>query len=318
MPRWPCVFGKRGCVGIDLSVNFNKFSMKNPIMAASGTYGYSIEFDVFCNVQNLGAIVTKGITLEPRAGNEGERIFEVEGGLINRIGLENVGIENFIKQKKRALEINEINYVVNIAGNTREEYFKLAQICEENGIKAIELNVSCPNVEHGCLEFGTDPKTLQELVEGVRTRYNGFLAVKLTPNTSDIEALALAAQNGGADCICAINTLKGLGLEIKFIDGKFSKKEVQGGLSGKCIKPVALSMVKRIKAATSLPIIALGGISKLDDVLEFIALGADAVQIGTENFTTPDICEKLIKDLESFMLQGGFETIDDLKRELRK
>jgi dihydroorotate dehydrogenase (NAD+) catalytic subunit len=143
-------------------------------MAASGTYGYSIEFDVFCNVQNLGAIVTKGITLEPRAGNDGERIFEVGSGLINRIGLENVGIENFIKQKKRVLEINEINYIANIAGNTLEEYFKLAQICEENGIKAIELNVSCPNVEHGCIEFGTDPKTLQTLVEGVRTHYTFF------------------------------------------------------------------------------------------------------------------------------------------------
>ncbi len=305
-------------MGVDLSVNFNKFSMKNPIMAASGTYGYSIEFDAFCDVQKLGAIVTKGITLEPRAGNEGERLIEVEGGLINRIGLENVGIENFIKQKKRVLEINEINYVVNIAGNTLDDYFKLAQICEENGIKAIELNVSCPNVEFGCIEFGTDPKILQELVEGIRARYMGFLAVKLTPNTSDIEALALAVQNAGADCICAINTLKGLGLEIKFINGKFWKNEVSGGLSGKCIKPVALSMVKRIKSAVQIPVIALGGISKLDDVLEFMALGAEAVQIGTENFTTPDICEKLIKDLEDFMLQGGFETLDDLKRELRK
>ncbi len=305
-------------MGIDLSVNFNKFSMQNPIMAASGTYGYSIEFDVFCAVSKLGAIVTKGIMLEPTPGNDGERVLEVEGGLINRIGLENVGIEDFIKQKKRVLEINEINYLLNIAGNTFDEYFKLAQICEENAIKAIELNVSCPNVEHGCIEFGTDPKTLQELVEGVRARYNGFLAVKLTPNTSDIEALALAAQNGGADCICAINTLKALGIEVKFINGKFYKNEVQGGLSGKCIKPVALSMVKRIKAVAQIPVIGLGGISKLDDVLEFMAVGADAVQIGTENFTTPDICEKLIKDLENFMEQNGFGTIDDLKRELRK
>jgi dihydroorotate dehydrogenase (NAD+) catalytic subunit len=140
----------------------------------------------------------------------------------------------------------------------------------------------------------------------------------LTPNTSDIEALALAAQNGGADCVCAINTLKGLGLEIKFINGKFCKTEVQGGLSGKCIKPVALAMVKRIKAVVDIPIIAIGGISKLEDILEFMALGAEAVQVGTENFTTPDICEKLKVELEEFMAKNNFRTLDDLKRELRK
>ncbi len=303
---------------IDLSVDFKKFKMKNPVMTASGTYGYSDEFDAFLNVKNLGAIVTKGVTLEVRPGNEGRRIFETEAGMINRIGLENVGIEAFLSDKLPKLKEKGINFVLNIAGKTVEDYVRLAEICENNGISAIETNVSCPNVKSGCLEFGTDKNCLYDLISGIREKYKGFLIVKLTPNVANIEELAFSAQNAGADCISAINTLKGLGVELNFNGTKVSKSFVQGGLSGRCVKPVALSMVKRIKEAVNLPIIGLGGISCLKDLLEFVAVGADAVQIGTENFTNPDIAERLVYELAEFIAEQGFKDFNNLKEELRR
>ncbi len=303
---------------IDLSVDFKKFKMKNPVMTASGTYGYSDEFDAFLNVKNLGAIVTKGVTLEVRPGNEGRRIFETEAGMINRIGLENVGIEAFLSDKLPKLKEKGINFVLNIAGKTVEDYVRLAEICENNGISAIETNVSCPNVKSGCLEFGTDKNCLYDLISGIREKYKGFLIVKLTPNVANIEELAFSAQNAGADCISAINTLKGLGVELNFNGTKVSKSFVQGGLSGRCVKPVALSMVKRIKEAVNLPIIGLGGISCLKDLLEFVTVGADAVQIGTENFTNPDIAERLVYELAEFIAEQGFKDFNNLKEELRR
>lgn len=305
-------------MGIDLSVDFGKFKLQNPVMTASGTFGYCDEFDAFLNVRNLGAIVTKGVTLEERPGNEGRRIFECEAGMINRIGLENVGIEKFISKKLPELKEKGINFVLNIAGSSVEDYVKLGEISEDNNIRAIETNVSCPNVKSGCLEFGTDEKCLYELISRIREVYNGFLIVKLTPNVTEIEKLAVAVEKAGADCISAINTLKGLGVELNFNGTKVSKSFVQGGLSGKCVKPVALSMVKRIKEAVNLPVIGLGGISSLKDMLEFVAVGADAVQIGTENFTNPDISERLTVGLAEFIERQGFESFNNLKEELRK
>jgi dihydroorotate dehydrogenase (NAD+) catalytic subunit len=303
-------------VGVDLSVNFGKFALKNPVLAASGTYGYNTEFDVFCDVSKLGAVVTKGITLEPRLGNEGSRVFETYGGLINRIGLENIGIEAFISEKLPTLKARNVGYILNIAGSTLKDYVQLAQICDGAGISAIEVNVSCPNVEHGCLEFGTDAKRLYELVSAIREVYRGFLIVKLTPNVTDIEELACSAEKAGADCISAINTIKGLGVELKFDGKKFRKTLTQGGLSGRCIKPVALSMVKKITSVVKLPVIGIGGVANLQDMLEFFSVGAAAVQVGTENFTHPNVCEKLVSDLENFMNENGFKTLTELKEAL--
>ncbi len=310
--------GRVNEINSNLSVDFKKFKMKNPVMTASGTYGYCDEFNAFIDVKNLGAIVTKGVTLEVRPGNDGRRIFETYGGMINRIGLENIGIEVFLSGKLPKLRENGINFVLNIAGKTPEDYFKLAEISENSGIPAIEVNVSCPNVKSGCLEFGTDKNCLHDLISGIREKYKGFLIVKLTPNVTNIEELALAVQNAGADCISAINTLKGLGVELNFNGNKVLKSFVQGGLSGKCVKPVALSMVKRIKEAVNLPIIGLGGISSLNDMLEFVAVGADAVQIGTENFTHPDIAERLVFELAEFIERQGFKDFNNLKEELRR
>jgi len=300
----------------NLSLKIKDFEMKNPIITASGTYGYNNEFDVFCEVNKLGAVVTKGITLEPRLGNDGERIFETYGGMINRIGLENVGIEAFLEEKLPTLKKCNIDFILNIAGNTVEDYIRLAQIAQENDIKAVELNVSCPNVKCGCLEFGVNKQALYELVSIVRKNYENCLIVKLSPNVTSAEDIATAAQGAGADAVSAINTVRGMGVKLDFINGEFRKTTVAGGLSGKTIKPVALSFVDRISKVIDIPIIAMGGIHTLQDVLEFFSVGAKAVQIGTANFTHPEVAQKLVNDLEQFMETNGFKTLDELQKKL--
>lgn len=303
---------------VDLSLKIKDFELKNPIITASGTYGYSDEFEVFCNVKNIGAIVTKGITVEPRLGNEGARIFETFGGMINRIGLENVGIESFLKEKLPILRDCDINFILNIAGNTPEDYIHLAKTAQANNIKAIELNVSCPNVKCGCIEYGVNKQALYELVSMVRKEYEHCLIVKLSPNVTSAEEVAEAAQGAGADAVSAINTVRGMGVRIEYNQGKFKKTTVAGGLSGQCIKPIALSFVDRISKVIDIPIIAMGGIQTLDDILEFFSVGAKAVQIGTANFTHPDIAEKLAMDLERFMVENNFENLSELQQKLKE
>lgn len=302
---------------VDLSVRKGKLSLKNPIMTASGTFGYADEFEDFIDVSRLGAVVTKAISLNPRPGNSWNRVIEVTSGMINSIGLENVGIEKFISDKLPVLRKKNIDFVVNLAGSGMYEYVELARICDANKIHAVELNVSCPNVKSGCLEFGTDARTLGELVKSVREVYNGCLIVKLTPNVTRIEDIALAAQENGADAVSAINTLKGLGMKLSFKNGKFYREQVIGGFSGMAVKPVALGVVNRLKSVLDIPIIGLGGIASMHDVLEFFAVGADAVQIGTANFTAPDISERIIDELSAFMEENGFRTLEELKAELR-
>lgn len=300
-----------------LQTNLNGLILKNPIMTASGTYGYADEYDDFINVENLGAIVTKAISLKPREGNKHTRIAETEAGMINSIGLENVGIEKFLKEKLPVLKEKNIDFIMNIAGSTQEEYTELAKICNENKIKAIELNVSCPNVKTGCIEFGVDEKALYNLVSEVRKNYKGYLIVKLTPNVTSIENIGIAAEKAGANAISAINTIKGMSIKLNYINGRFNKTVVQGGYSGIGIKPAALSAVSKLSKVVSIPIIGIGGIEKLNDILEFFAAGAQAIQIGTANFTHPDIAEKLIVELEEYILKNGFKDLNELKRELR-
>ncbi|MBQ3642552.1 dihydroorotate dehydrogenase [bacterium] len=302
----------------DLRVKFNGISFKNPVMTASGTYGYSDEYDDFINVSKLGAIVTKAISLLPRSGNQHIRITETEAGMINSIGLENIGINGFLSEKLPILKSKNIDFIMNIAGSTVDEYVELAKICDKNEIKAIEMNVSCPNVKSGCLEFGVDEKSLYNLVKAVRDEFKGFLIVKLTPNVTSIEKLGISAQKAGADAISAINTLKGMSIKIETRGGKIYKEIVQGGYSGKGIKPVAISAVNRLYHNVDIPIIGIGGIETLEDVLEFFAAGAEAVQIGTANFTHPETAEKLVFELEKFINNNGFKDLEDLKRELRK
>lgn len=303
---------------VDLSLKIGGFTLQNPIVTASGTYGYNNEFDAFCDVSKIGAIVTKGITLEPRPGNEGQRIFETYGGMINRIGLENVGIQAFWEEKLPVLQKQNINFILNVAGSTLDDYIELAKIAQNHDIKAIELNVSCPNVKSGCLEFGTDKDMLYELVSRVRDNYKNCLIVKLSPNVTSAEEIALAAQRGGADAVSAINTVRGMGVKIDFVRGQFKKTTVMGGLSGKAIKPVALSFIHRINQVIDIPIIGMGGIHSLEDILEFFAVGAKAVQVGTANFTYPDVAEKLVHELEKFMAENNFKTLCELQDKLKE
>ena len=300
-----------------LNTNLNGLIFKNPIMTASGTYGYNDEYNEFIDVSNLGAIVTKAISLYPRSGNKNIRIAETKAGMINSIGLENIGIEKFLTDKLPVLKEKNIDFIVNIAGSSINEYIELSKICEANKIKAIELNVSCPNVKSGCIEFGTDEKSLFELVKSVREEYKGFLIVKLTPNVTSIEKIGLTAQKAGANAVSAINTLKGSSIKLVNINGKLKKTILSGGYSGIGIKPVALSAVLRLYKVLDIPIIGIGGIETLEDVLEFFAAGAEAVQIGTANFTHPDIAEKLVLELENYIKQNGFKNLDELKKELR-
>ncbi len=293
--------------------NNKNLILKSPIIGASGTFGYDREFSDFIDLKCFGAIATKGITIERRPGNSGERIFEVEGGMINRIGLENIGINSFIEEKLPYLREKNIDFLLNIAGSTAEDYEKLASIAQSNNIRAIEVNVSCPNVKQGCLEFGLNPESLFKLTQKIRRVYDGFLIVKLSPNTSDIKLLATAAEQGGADCISAINTIRALGVKVEYIGNKFIKRMVQGGLSGSCIKPVALYMISEIKRAVKIPIIAMGGISKLSDLFEFMAVGADAFEIGTANFTYPSVCTNLAYELNEFIEKNNFKNFEDLK-----
>lgn len=303
---------------LDLSVQIKDFKMKNPIITASGTYGYNNEFDVFCDVKKLGAVVTKGITLEPRLGNEGPRIFETHSGMINRIGLENIGIHAFLKEKLPVLKECNIDFILNVAGNTVEDYIELAKIAQSNNIKAIELNVSCPNVKCGCIEFGVNKQALYELVSIVRKNYQNCLIVKLSPNVTSAEEIAESAQSAGADAVSAINTVRGMGVKLELVNGKFRKSTVTGGLSGKAVKPVALSFIDRISKVIDIPIIGMGGIYSLEDVLEFFSVGAKAVEIGTANFTHPDIAEKLVLDLEDYMGANGFKSLDELQTALKE
>ncbi len=300
-----------------LKTDLNGFILKNPVITASGTFGYANEYNDFIDVENLGAIVTKAISLLPREGNKHIRIAETKAGMINSIGLENVGIEKFLSDKVPVLNANNIEFIVNIAGSTVEEYTNLAKICSSNNIKAIELNVSCPNVKTGCLEFGTDDKSLYELVSAVRNEYKGFLMVKLTPNVTSIESIGIAAEKAGADAVSAINTLKGTSIKLNIVNGKFYKTIVQGGYSGAGIKPVAINAVSRLSKVLNIPIVGIGGIETLEDILEFFAAGAEAVQIGTANFTHPDISQNLVFELEEYIVKNGFNDLTELKKELR-
>lgn len=303
---------------VDLSTTLNNLELKNPIITASGTFGYANEFDDFISVKNLGAIVTKAITLAPRKGNSWKRIMETDAGMINSIGLENMGIEAFLEKVVPLLKKEEINYIVNIAGATADEYYQLAKICEANKIQAIELNLSCPNVKAGCMEFGTNEEYLYKLVSEIRNLYSGTLITKLTPNVTAIEKIAIAAQDAGADIISAINTVKATGMRINFARGKFNLERINGGLSGKSIKPIALRAVSAIAQNVSIPIIGMGGISSLNDIFEFIVAGADAFQIGTANFTHPSISEDIINELTKFIQDNNLDSYENLKNKIRE
>jgi dihydroorotate dehydrogenase (NAD+) catalytic subunit len=301
---------------VDLSVTLGRIAMKNPIATASGCSGYGEELARFFDLSLLGAITTKSITLTPREGHPPPRLTETRAGMLNAIGLANVGIEKFLAEKLPALAAYSVPVIVNVAGSTRDEYIEVAAALDAApGVAGIELNVSCPNVKEGGIEFGVDPKILASLVEAVRQKVSrATLIVKLSPNVTDIALTARAAVDGGAEALSLINTLRGLAIDPW--RGKPQLTNVTGGLSGPAIKPVALYMVRRVweqvAGPRNVPILGLGGVQFIEDVVEFLRAGATAVAVGTANFVDPETGPKLVEGLREALGRLGCGSPRDL------
>ncbi len=292
-----------------MKVNIGNIELKNPFMPASGTFGYGLEYSDFGDLSKLGAIVTKGVSLTPRKGNKPPRICEVSGGMLNSIGLENIGYDEF-KSLLNDLKDIKTHIVVNFFGNTFEEYVELARLFnKETLITALEMNISCPNIKEGGICFGTDVNTVQYLVSEVKNVLEKPLWVKLTPNTNDITSIALAAEKGGADAVVVANTYLGMAVDIKRKVPKLAN--VFGGFSGPAIKPLTMYNVYRCVKVLKIPVVACGGIMSLNDALEYMIVGAKAVQIGTANFTNPSILWKLIDEFKDYLTVEKL-TVDDL------
>jgi len=296
-----------------LAVSLGPLELRSPVLTSSGTWGYGTEQSVFSSYPALGAFVTKGITLLPRAGNPPPRLYETRAGLLNSVGLENVGLENFVKEKLPALPQNHPPMLVNIAGESVEEYVELARALSlESQVAGLEVNVSCPNKDKG-MEFGTDPKLVGELTEAVRSACpQKLLIVKLTPNVTDISLIAESACRYGANALSMINTLVGCAVDRTRKAPIFHR--VYAGLSGPAIKPVALAAVWRTYEALSgeIPLIGMGGIQNWEDALEFILAGATAVSIGTANFVDPLCCSNLVADLRTYLEKEKILSIKEL------
>jgi len=302
-------------MGVDLSVNVGNLILQNPIMTASGTFGYGEEFKPFVDLVTLGGIVVKGISLEPRPGNPPPRIVETEAGMLNAIGLQNVGVEKFIEAKIPMLKKLNTKVVVNVLGDSVDDYAQIASKLDPyDDIHAIEVNISCPNVKKGGVAFGTVPEMAAKVTRAVKDNTTKPVMIKLSPNVTDITRMALAVEDAGADSISLINTLIGMAIDVE--SRKPMLANVIGGLSGPAIKPVALRMVYQVAKAVKIPVIGIGGISSINDVLEFLIAGATAVQIGTANFINPAISGQLVTDLESYLTNNNC-TLDELIGSIR-
>ncbi|MBI9072812.1 MAG: dihydroorotate dehydrogenase [Melioribacteraceae bacterium] len=296
---------------VDLSVKLGKLELKNPIMFASGTVGYGNEISKFTDLSKIGAIVTKSVSLKPRKGNPPQRIFETASGMLNAIGLANVGVEAFIKEKIPFLEEVKSTVICNIAASTIEEYVECTKILtNESTIKGFEINVSCPNVKEGGLQFGNDVNAVGRITEKVRAATDKPVIIKLSPNNSNIVEFAKTAEKEGADAVSAINTLVGTAFDIYTRKPKI--KNITGGLSGPAIKPVALAKVLDISRNVDIPIIGIGGISSWKDVIEFMIAGASAVQLGTINFVNPNAGIEMLDELVSYCKENQIEKLSDL------
>jgi len=301
---------------VDLSVDLAGLTLANPVMTASGTCGYGLEYGAYLNLRRLGAFVTKSITLQPRAGNAPPRVAETRAGLINSIGLANVGLQRFLAEKLPQLGQLGVPVFVNVAGQTPEEYVQVAEALDrQEVIKGIEMNISCPNVKKGGLEFGRFPDQVRQIVSTVRQVVRGsLLIVKLTPNVSDIVEIAAAAVEGGADVLSMVNTLRGMAIDVETRRPLLGA--VSGGLSGPAIKPTAVFMVhqvySRLSRQAGVPIIGMGGIQFWQDAVEFMLAGATAVAVGTALFVDPRTPEKIIEGLTQYCRRHGIADISQL------
>jgi dihydroorotate dehydrogenase (NAD+) catalytic subunit len=300
----------------DLSVEIAGLRFKNPILTASGTFGYGLEFAEWLDLNRLGGICTKGLSLEPLPGNPPPRIVETHGGMLNAIGLQNIGVRAFIAEKLPRLRQFRTHIIVNVFGSSFDEYLQVIRLLDEaEGIAAYELNISCPNVTAGGMEFGTDPDQAARLTEACKRIARRPIFVKLSPNAGDIVRVARAVEAAGADALSAINTILGLSIDIYTRRPRLATG--MGGLSGPALKPIALRMVYQIATAVRIPVIGVGGITTVEDALEFLIAGATALQIGTANYADPLISIKILEGLEHFLTQQGIATVRSLIGSLR-
>ncbi len=293
-----------------VKVKIGKIKMKNPVMAASGTFGYAKEFEKLVNLKHLGAIITKTITLNPRQGNPMPRICETASGMLNAIGLQNEGIDNFIKEKMPYLSKIGVPIIVSISGNNIDEFFILTRRLNKiKAISGIELNISCPNIKCKGL-VAQDKKETYEVVKAVRKITNKTVITKLSPNVTDITEIARAAEDAGSDAVSLVNTFLGMAIDAE--TGKSKLGNTTGGLSGPCIKPIALRMVYETSRNVDIPVIGMGGIMNASDAIEFMLAGATAIQVGTANFIEPGVCGKIIKGIETYLKKHKIEKIQDI------
>jgi dihydroorotate dehydrogenase (NAD+) catalytic subunit len=291
--------------------NQRRLTLANPVMTASGTFGYGTEYSHMFDIQKLGAIVCKGTTLEPRDGNPQPRLAETSYGVINSVGLQNIGVKALIKEKSPLWASWQVPVIVNIAGETIDEYTNIANKLDGvAGISAIEVNISCPNIKAGGAEFGANPKSAAKVTAAVRAATSMPILVKLTPNTSDIVKVSIAVAEAGADAISLINTLKGMVIDITRRRPLLGS--ITGGLSGPAIKPVALYMVYEVAGSVELPVIGCGGINTARDAIEFIMAGASAIQVGTASFVNPRAPIDILEGLEQFMEKEGINNLTEL------
>jgi dihydroorotate dehydrogenase (NAD+) catalytic subunit len=296
---------------VDLSVTVGALRLSNPILAASGTFGYGVEFADLVDLNRLGGIVVKGLSLEPMAGAPAPRLCETPSGMLNAVGLQNVGVRAFVAQKLPALRQYRTAVITNVFGCTVDEYIGVIQILEAaEGLAAYELNISCPNTAHGGIQFGSDPQMVSEVVSAARQATRRPLWVKLSPNVTDIGVIAKAAQEGGADALTVANTYQAMSIDIQTRKSRLGR--AAGGLSGPAIKPITLRLVYEARRAVKIPVVGLGGIEKADDVLEYVIAGATAVQVGTANFSQPKACIDILNQLEKSCRDNNINNINSL------
>ena len=295
----------------DLNININGLPLKNPVLTASGTFGYGTEFQDFIDLERLGGFIVKGTTLKHREGNPYPRMAETPSGMLNAVGLQNKGVDYFIEHIYPTIKDINSNILVNVSGSTISDYVATAEkINALDHIPAIELNISCPNVKEGGMAFGTSCVSASEVVKEVRKVYKKHLMVKLSPNVTSIQEIALAVEGAGADSVSLINTLMGMAVNVKTRKPVLST--ITGGLSGPCVKPVALRMVWQVAQVVKIPVVGLGGISCANDALEFLLAGASAIQIGTANFIDPTVTIKVIDGINDYLDQNGFKSVKEI------
>lgn len=295
----------------DLRVKIADIEFKNPLIAASGTFGFGKEYEEYYDISKLGGVSTKGLTLNPKDGNEGIRLFETPSGLMNSIGLENPGIQAFIDKELDFLLSKDLITLVNIGGNNIEDYLEAVRLISETEAQMIELNISCPNVKSGGMAFGIKTCVAKDVVKKVRDITDKPLIVKLSPNANDIVEMAKACEEVGADALSLVNTFNAMAIDIDRRKTVFNNKTA--GLSGPAIKPIALRMTYEVSKAVNIPVIGMGGIQNYRDVIEFIMAGASAVQVGTMNFTEPMIMANMVEDLEKYMNDKKIESFEEIR-----